>query len=76
MTETISPADAKAPEPPPLIPRPASDTAALRAIEEAADHVRERALQIRQHPDEHKPKLVLSKHVRGTSVLDKIADGG
>ncbi len=33
---------------------------------------RERALQIRQNPEEHKPRLVLSQHVRGTSLLDRI----
>ena len=73
MTETVS-----APEtptaPPPVIPRPATDSAALRAIDEAEDHLHERALAIRADPESHKPKLVLSKHVRGTSILDRIAD--
>jgi uncharacterized membrane protein len=36
--------------------------------------VRERAAAIRQAPDEHKPRLVTSEHVRGSSLLDKIAD--
>ena len=74
MTETTSAPDTQAAESPHL-PRPNTDGAALRAIEDAAEHVRERALAIRANPEEHKPKLVLSEHVRGTSILDKIADG-
>ena len=73
MTETIAPADSQATESPRLA-RPETDGAALRAIDEATAHVRERALQIRQNPEEHKPRLVLSQHVRGTSLLDRIAD--
>jgi uncharacterized membrane protein len=73
MTETIAPAESQAAESP-RIPRPHTDAAALRAIEEATAHVRERALRIRENPEEHKPKLVLSQHVRGTSILDRIAD--
>jgi uncharacterized membrane protein len=73
MTETIAPAESQAAESP-RIPRPHTDAAALRAIEEATAHVRERALKIRENPEEHKPKLVLSQHVRGTSILDRIAD--
>jgi len=34
----------------------------------------QRAVEIRAHPEAHKPRLVLSRHVRGTSVLDQIAD--
>ena len=49
MTETIAPADSQATESPRLA-RPETDGAALRAIDEAAAHVRERALQIRQNP--------------------------
>jgi hypothetical protein len=67
MTETISPADHQAAGSP-RIPRPHTDAAALRAIEEATAHVRERALKIRENPEEHKPRLVLSQHVRGTSI--------
>ena len=74
MTQTISPADTAAPEPPLAIPRPETDADALRAIDKAISHVHERALQIRAAPEEHKPRLVLSQHVRGTSILDKIAD--
>ena len=73
MTETIAPADSQATESPRLA-RPETDGAALRAIDEATAHVRERALQIRQNPEKHKPRLVLSQHVRGTSLLDRIAD--
>jgi hypothetical protein len=73
MTETISPPDNQAVESPQLA-RPETDTAALRAIEQATEHVRERALRIRANPEAHKPRLVLSQHVRGTSILDRIAD--
>src|SRR5580693_7886402 len=73
MTETVSAPDTQT-APSPIIPRPATDNAALRAIEEAEDHLHERALAIRADPESHKPKLVLSKHVRGTSILDRIAD--
>jgi len=73
MTETISPAESQATEAP-RIPHPDTDAAALRAIDDATAHVRERALKIRENPEEHKPKLVLSQHVRGTSILDRIAD--
>ena len=74
MTETTAAPDTQAAESPHL-PRPATDGAAQRAIEDATRHVRERALAIRANPEEHKPRLVLSEHVRGTSILDKIADG-
>ena len=73
MTETVAPADSQATESPRLA-RPEMDGAALRAIDEATAHIRERALRIRQNPEEHKPRLVLSQHVRGTSLLDRIAD--
>ena len=58
----------------PVIPRPDTDAAALRAIDHAKHEQHERAEEIRAHPEDHKPKLVLSDHVRGTSLLDKIAD--
>ena len=44
MTETIAPADSQAAESPRLA-RPETDGAALRAIDEATTHIRERALQ-------------------------------
>ena len=73
MTETISPAEAPAAESPHLA-RPHTDAAALRAIDEATRHLHDRAVRIRACPELHHPKLVLSEHVRGTSILDKIAD--
>jgi uncharacterized membrane protein len=73
MTETIS-APGTQPPGPPVPARPETDGAAVRAIDEAAAHVRERAQKIRECPELHIPRLVLSKHVRGTSILDKIAD--
>jgi uncharacterized membrane protein len=73
MTETISPAETGAGSP--RIPRPHTDAAALRAIDDATRHLHDRAVKIRACPELHRPKLVLSQHVRGTSLLDKIADG-
>jgi uncharacterized membrane protein len=73
MTETISPPEAPAAESPHLV-RPSTDAAAIRAIEEATKHLHDRAVKIRECPELHKPRLVLSEHVRGTSILDKIAD--
>jgi uncharacterized membrane protein len=73
MTETTSTPDMHAPGSP-VLARPDTDAAAIRAIDEASAHIRERAQKIREAPQEHRPKLVLSKHVRGTSILDKIAD--
>jgi uncharacterized membrane protein len=60
---------------PHLLPRPHTDAAALRAISHAKEELHDRAREIRQAPQQHRPKLVLSDHVRGTSFLDKIADG-
>ena len=34
----------------------------------------QRAAEIRAHPEAHKPRLVLSRHIRGESPLDRIAD--
>ena len=80
MTQTSAEPQAQqgpepAPEAPHVIPRPHSDGAALRAIEHAKEDLHERAEHIRAAPQDHTPKLVLSDHVRGTSLLDKIADG-
>jgi uncharacterized membrane protein len=74
MTETVAPPDATAAERPPALTRPPTDAAAARTIEQAAATVSERAATIREAPELHKPKLILSDHVRGTSILDKIAD--
>jgi uncharacterized membrane protein len=73
MTETITLPDGTKVESP-HIPRPETDGEAIKDIDEAAAHVRERAQEIRANPGDHLPKLVLSAHVRGTSLLDKIAD--
>ncbi len=75
MTETIAPAEAPPAAESPHLARPHTDAAALRAIDEATRHVHDRAVKIRACPELHMPKLVLSEHVRGTSILDKIADG-
>lgn len=77
MTQTTAAPGAQSAEQaaaPHFIPRPHTDAAALRAIAHARADLRERAEHIRAAPQDHKPKLVLSDHVRGTSVLDKIAD--
>jgi uncharacterized membrane protein len=55
--------------------KPATDGEAVRANLEALQHIMSRAEEIRRAPELHKPHLVTSEHVRGTSVLDKIADG-
>ena len=54
--------------------KPPTDAAALRDIRHEMHHVAERAEEIRRAPEAHKPKLVTSDHVRGSSLLDKIAD--
>jgi uncharacterized membrane protein len=58
----------------PIIPRPETDADALRAIARVKGEMHERVAQIRRAPEDHMPKLVLSEHVRGTSLLDRIAD--
>ena len=71
MTETISPliftlppmpARAREPTPPPSEPskRPRRISGSAPADQGS--------------PELHKPRLILSKHVRGTSILDQIAD--
>jgi hypothetical protein len=57
------------------IPRPHTDADALRAIDHVKHDLHQRIEQIIADPADHKPKLVLSDHVRGTSPLDRIADG-
>jgi uncharacterized membrane protein len=54
--------------------KPATDAAAVRDIGRELRHLHERADEIRQAPEDFHPKLVLSEHVRGSSLLDKIAD--
>ena len=55
--------------------KPATDAAAIREICDDWLHLHDRAEEIKAHPADFHPKLVLSEHVRGTSILDKIADG-
>ena len=55
--------------------KPATDGAALRDISHELQHLHEKAEEIKQAPEQFHPKLVLSDHVRGSSLLDKIADG-
>jgi uncharacterized membrane protein len=54
--------------------KPPTDGAALRDISRELQHLHERAEEIRAAPEEHHPMLVLSDLVRGSSILDKIAD--
>jgi uncharacterized membrane protein len=54
--------------------KPPTDAAALRDIRHDLHHMHEKAEQIKQAPAEFHPKLVVSDHVRGSSILDKIAD--
>jgi uncharacterized membrane protein len=54
--------------------KPATDAAALRDIRHDLRHLQEKAEQIKQAPQEFHPRLVVSDHVRGSSILDKIAD--
>jgi uncharacterized membrane protein len=56
-------------------PKPSSDAAARRDISAELHHLHEKAAEIRQDPQHFRPRLVLSDHVRGSSLLDKIADG-
>jgi uncharacterized membrane protein len=48
---------------------------AVRTIAWEARHTGERAAEIRRAPQDHHPRLVLSEHVRGNSILDRIASG-
>jgi uncharacterized membrane protein len=73
MTDTIAPPGGHGPESPHTATAPTAQ-AAVKANQTAAEHAAARAAEIRAAPQLHKPKLVLSKHVRGTSWLDKIAD--
>jgi len=54
--------------------RPRTDAAAIKDICLDFLHVHDRAQEIKANPAAFHPKLVLSDHVRGTSILDKIAD--
>jgi uncharacterized membrane protein len=70
MTDTATKPDLQSPS-----PLPHSAAAAVRENALYAAKLAQRAAEIRAAPQEHKPRLVLSRHVRGESVLDKIADG-
>lgn len=72
MTDTATGPGLPSPSPSPL---PHNAAAAVRENALYAAKLAQRAAAIRAAPGEHKPKLVLSTHVRGESVLDKIADG-
>jgi uncharacterized membrane protein len=54
--------------------KPATDAAALRDIRHDLRNLHEKAEQIKQAPDQFHPRLVVSDHVRGNSLLGKIAD--
>jgi uncharacterized membrane protein len=54
--------------------KPATDAAAVRDIGRELRHLHDKAEEIKQAPEQFHPKLVLSDHVRGSSLLDKIAD--
>ena len=54
--------------------KPATDAAAMREISKALSLVHHRTQEIREAPEEHKPRLVVSDEVRGSSPLNKIAD--
>jgi uncharacterized membrane protein len=75
MPDTIvPPAPAAAAGAAAVIHKPHTDAAAAREIARALADVHGRAEQIRRAPQEHKPRLVVSAQVRGSSLLDKIAD--
>lgn len=79
MSGTVAspgPAAPSAPSEPAPAPRrkPRTDGAAVKEINEALEVIRHRAEEIRSAPEQHKPRLVVSAQVRGTSILDKIAD--
>jgi hypothetical protein len=69
MTDTAS---RPAPASPPSLPPTAA--AAVRENALYAAKLAQRAAEIRADPQDHRPRLVLSRHVRGESILDRIAD--
>jgi uncharacterized membrane protein len=73
MADTMAPPDGPGPG---STQAPTAPTAgaAVKANETAAERAAARAAEIRRAPELHAPRLVLSKHVRGTSWLDRIAD--
>lgn len=73
MTGTMAPPDGHGPGSTQAATA-ATAGAAVKANATAAAQAAARAEEIRQAPQLHTPKLVLSRHIRGTSWLDKIAD--
>jgi uncharacterized membrane protein len=57
---------------PPHLARTSAEAVRENAL--YAAKLAQRAAAIRAAPEAHKPRLVLSRHVRGESILDKIAD--
>ncbi len=74
MTDSTTPTGGQPPAPSNAARSPTA-AAAVRDIAAAAAAARERAEEIRRAPELHRPRLVLSEHVRGDSVLDRIAEG-
>jgi low affinity Fe/Cu permease len=72
MTDTATRPGHIAPESPQAASAPTARSA-VRANARAAERAAERAEEIRKAPQLHVPKLVVSRHVRGDSPLDKIA---
>jgi uncharacterized membrane protein len=74
VTATQENVDTAHPTAYPRYPKPVTDAEGRRAIAHDLHHLNEKAEEIRQAPEQHHPRLVLSDHVRGSSILDKIAD--
>jgi uncharacterized membrane protein len=75
MPDTVvPPAPASAPADAHPLQKPRTDAAATRDIAKALENVHHRAEEIRFAPQAHRPRLVVSDQVRGSSILDKIAD--
>ena len=71
MTDTDT-ATAPHPNGRPHMARTSSDAVRDNAL--YAAKLAQRAAEIRANPEAHKPRLVLSRHIRGESPLDRIAD--
>ncbi len=72
MTDTATRPGQRAPQSPQAASA-ATARSAVRANAMAAARAAERAEEIRQAPQLHVPRLVVSRHVRGDSLLDRIA---
>jgi uncharacterized membrane protein len=70
MTDTATKPDLNGP---PHLARTSGQAVRDNAV--YAARLAQRAAEIRANPSAHRPRLVLSRHVRGESFLDKIADG-